>query len=87
MACDMKEKSKDDVNDSKNLDALLREHAMHAHSEKVDRLLREGPDELVTWNTVVMVIVFFALFFAVAFVEYPHSRGESILQHLIWGDS
>lgn len=87
MACDMKEKSKEDVNAQKNLDALLCERAIHMHSEKVDRLLREGPDELVTWSTVVMIVVFFALFFAVAFVEYPHSRGESILQHLIWGDS
>jgi hypothetical protein len=52
------------------------------HSEKVRNLLGEIPPALVRWGTVIIVAIFLILLLVVCFVPYPHSQGESILQHL-----
>jgi hypothetical protein len=52
-------------------------------SEKVRNLLGEMPPALVRWGTVIIVAIFLALLLVVCFVPYPHSQGESILQHLL----
>ncbi len=52
-------------------------------SEKVRNLLGEIPPALVRWGTVIIVAIFMALVLVVCFVPYPHSKGESILQHLL----
>lgn len=52
-------------------------------SEKVRNLLGEIPPSLVRWGTVIIVAVFLILLLVVCFVPYPHSQGESILQHLL----
>lgn len=52
-------------------------------SEKVRNLLGEIPPSLVKWGTVIIVAIFLALLIVVCFVPYPHSYGESILQHLL----
>ncbi len=51
-------------------------------SEKVRNLLEEIPPALVQWGTVIIVAIFLILLLVVCFVPYPHSQGESILQHL-----
>lgn len=53
------------------------------HSKKVCNLLSENPPALVRWGTVIIVAIFLALLLVVCFVPYPHSQGESILQHLL----
>lgn len=52
-------------------------------SEKVRQLLGEIPPALVTWGTAIILFIFLVLIIVVCFVPYPHSQGESILQHLI----
>lgn len=52
-------------------------------SEKVRKLLGEIPPSLVRWGTVIIIAIFLALLLVVCFVPYPHSNGESILQHLL----
>ncbi len=52
-------------------------------SEKVRNLLGEIPPTLVRWGTVIIIAIFLALLLVVCFVPYPHSQGESILQHLL----
>ena len=52
------------------------------HSEKVRNLLGEIPPALVRWGTVIIVAIFLILLLVVCFVPYPHSQGDSILQHL-----
>lgn len=52
-------------------------------SEKVRNLLGEIPPSLAKWGTVIIVAIFLALLLVVCFVPYPHSKGESILQHLL----
>ena len=52
------------------------------HSAKVRNLLGEIPPALVRWGTVIIVAIFLILLLVVCFVPYPHSQGESILQHL-----
>ena len=51
-------------------------------SEKVRNLLGEIPPALVRWGTVIIVAIFGVLLLVVCFMPYPHSQGESILQHL-----
>ena len=51
-------------------------------SEKVRNLLGEIPPALVRWGMVIIVAIFLTLLLVVCFVPYPHSQGESILQHL-----
>ncbi len=51
-------------------------------SEKVRNLLGEIPPALVRWGTVIIVAIFLVLLLVVCFMPYPHSQGESILQHL-----
>ena len=51
-------------------------------SEKVRNLLGEIPPALIRWGTVIIVAIFLTLLLVVCFVPYPHSQGESILQHL-----
>lgn len=51
-------------------------------SEKVRNLLGEIPPALVRWGTVIIVAIFLILLLVVCFVPYPHSKGESILQHI-----
>lgn len=52
-------------------------------SEKVRTLLGEIPPSLVRWGTVIIVAIFLILLLVVCFVPYPHSQGESILQHIL----
>lgn len=52
------------------------------HSKKVCSLLDENPPALIRWGTVIIVAIFLILLLVVCFVPYPHSQGESILQHL-----
>ncbi len=52
-------------------------------SEKVRQLLGEIPPALVTWGTAIILFIFLVLIIVICFVPYPHSQGESILQHLI----
>ena len=51
-------------------------------SEKVRGLLGEIPPSLVRWGTMIIVAIFLILLLGVCFMPYPHSQGESILQHL-----
>ena len=51
-------------------------------SEKVRNLLGEIPPALVRWGSLIIVVIFLILLSIVCFVPYPHSQGESILQHL-----
>lgn len=53
-------------------------------SEKVRSLLGEIPPSLVRWGTAIIMAIFIALLLVVCFVPYPHSKGESILQHIIF---
>lgn len=53
-------------------------------SEKVRNLLGEIPPSLVRWGTAIIMAIFIALLSVVCFVPYPHSKGESILQHIIF---
>ena len=53
------------------------------HSEKVRNLLGEIPPALVRWGSVIIVAIFLVLLLVFCFVPYPHSKGESILQHLL----
>lgn len=55
---------------------------MELRSENVRNLLGEIPPVLVRWGTVIIVAIFLILLLAVCFVPYPHSKGESILQHI-----
>lgn len=50
-------------------------------SEKVRNLLGEIPPSLVRWGTVIIVTILLVLLFVLCFMPYPHSNGESILQH------
>ncbi|GFH98620.1 hypothetical protein [uncultured Phocaeicola sp.] len=60
----------------KNSDIELR-------SEKVRNLLSKMPPSLVRWGTVIIVAIFLILLLVVCFMPYPHSQGESILQHIL----
>ncbi len=51
----------------------------YTHKNKNDEI----PPALVLWGTVIIVAIFLALVLVVCFVPYPHSNGESILQHLL----
>mgnify|MGYP003414927168 FL=1 len=51
-------------------------------SEKVRNLLGEIPPSLVRWGTLIIVAIFLVLLLVVCFMPYPHSQGESILQHI-----
>jgi len=53
-------------------------------SEKVRKLLGEIPPVLVRWGSVILLAIFLALLIAVCFVPYPHSQGESIMQHWLF---
>lgn len=59
------------------------ETEIELRSEKVRNLLGEIPPALVRWGMVIIVAIFLALLLVVCFVPYPHSQGESILQHLL----
>jgi len=62
---------------------MEKETEIELRSEKVRNLLGEIPPALVRWGTVIIVAIFLALLLVVCFVPYPHSQGESILQHLL----
>lgn len=53
-------------------------------SEKVRYLLDENPPWYVTWGTVFVIFIFLILSLILCLVPYPHSAGESILQHWIY---
>jgi hypothetical protein len=53
-------------------------------SQKVRDLLNEIPDNLVICGKVTILIIVLGLLLVVCFVPYPHSYGESILQHLLF---
>lgn len=56
---------------------------MELRSKKVRNLLGEIPPALVRWGTVIIVAIFLILLLVVCFMPYPHSQGESILQHIL----
>ena len=60
---------------NKNNDIELR-------SDKVRNPLEEIPP-LVSWWTVIIVAIILVALLVVCFVPYPHSQGESILQHIL----
>lgn len=62
---------------------MKKETEIELRSEKVRNLLGEIPPSLVRWGTVIIVAIFLALLLVVCFVPYSHSKGESILQHLL----
>lgn len=62
---------------------MKKETEIELRSEKVRNLLGEIPPSLVRWGTVIIVVIFLTLLLVVCFVPYPHSKGESILQHLL----
>ena len=53
-------------------------------SEKVRKILGEVPPSLLRWGSIILVAIFLILLLIICFVPYPHSYGESILQHLIF---
>ena len=53
-------------------------------SEKVRNLLGEIPPAFVRWGSVIIVAIFLVLLLVLCFVPYPHSKGESILQHFFF---
>ena len=53
------------------------------HSKKEYNLLGENPPALIRWGTVIIVAIFLILLLVVCFMPYPHSQGESILQHIL----
>lgn len=69
-------KENDTIHKNINSDIELR-------SEKIRNLLGEIPSSLVRWGTLVIVAVFLVLLLVVCFMPYPHSQGESILQHFL----
>lgn len=52
-------------------------------SEKVRNLLGEIRPSLVRWGTAIIVTIFLVLLLVICLMPYPHSKGESILQHLL----
>lgn len=62
---------------------MEKETEIELRSEKVRNLLGEIPPALVRWGMVIIIAIFLALLLVVCFVPYPHSQGESILQHLL----
>ena len=52
-------------------------------SENVRNLLGEITPSLVRWGTLIIVAIFLVLLLVVCFMPYPHSQGESILQHIL----
>lgn len=61
----------------------LKNKEIELRSEKVRNLLGEIPPALVRWGTVIIMVVFLILLLVLCFMPYPHSNGESILQHII----
>lgn len=53
-------------------------------SEKVRNLLGDIPPTLVTWGYAIIIAIILALILVICFIPYPHSKGESILQHWIY---
>ncbi len=60
---------------NKNNDIELR-------SDKVRNRLEEIPPPVSWWTVIIVAIILVALL-VVCFVPYPHSQGESILQHIL----
>ena len=52
--------------------------------ERVRKFIEEIPPVPVLWGTAITLAIFLILLLVVCFVPYPHSQGESIMQHLIW---
>lgn len=69
-------KENDAIRKNLNSDIELR-------SEKVRNLLGEIPSSLVRWGTVIIIAILLILLLVVCFIPYPHSQGESILQHIL----
>ncbi|GFI14341.1 hypothetical protein [Bacteroides acidifaciens] len=69
-------KENDTIRKNLNSDIELR-------SEKVRNLLGEIPSSLVRWGTVIIIAILLILLLVVCFIPYPHSQGESILQHIL----
>ena len=62
---------------------MKKETKIELRSEKVRNLLGEIPPPLVRWGTTIIVAIFLVLLLVVCFMPYPHSQGESILQHIL----
>ena len=61
---------------------MKKETKIELRSEKVRNLLGEIPPSLVRWGTAIIIAIFLVLLLVVCFMPYPHSQGESILQHI-----
>lgn len=59
-------------------------NGIKSRSEKVHNLSGEILPALVSWGTVIIVAIVLVLLLVVCFVPYPHSQGESILQHILF---
>ena len=62
---------------------MKKETKIELRSEKVRNLLGEIPPSLVRWGTAIIIAIFLVLLLVVCFMAYPHSQGESILQHIL----
>ncbi len=62
---------------------MKKETKIELRSEKVRNLLGEIPPSLVRWGTAIIIAIFLVLLLVVCFMPYPHSQGESILQHIL----
>lgn len=62
---------------------MEKETKIELHSKKVRNLLGEIPPSLVRWGILIIVAIFLVLLLVVCFMPYPHSKGESILQHIL----
>lgn len=51
-------------------------------SKKVRMLLGEPPSWFIKWGTVIIAIIFGVLIIYVSTLPYPHSDGETILEHI-----
>lgn len=60
-----------------------KENQIELRSEKDRNLLGEIPPALVRWGTAIIIAIFLALLLVVCYVPYPHSQGESILEHFL----
>ena len=57
--------------------------AASGNSYIYEQRIGEIPPAFVRWGSVIIVAIFLVLLLVLCFVPYPHSKGESILQHFL----
>lgn len=71
----------------KNSNKKKSSNEIELRSEKVRNLLGEIPSSLIRWGTVIIIAIFLILLLVVCFMPFPYSKGESILQHIIFNSN